>query len=341
MARFFPMKKEDFDNLFPEHQEPLNPIIGLKILNPPNKTAYTEGDVFDPTGMSVALEHKDGTTDDITSRISYIPSGALTKSNTSVSISYDTFRIPYDISVGAGYKIVTWKDGTDEEIVAMVKAHYDGKIDLYDYWEIGDYRIIPLAAMNGVDSNESHVAQNIIMVLMNKGGIKITETQKPCAFVVGQRNCLLEKGCISSNNSSTMLNWSQTLRREWCNNEFRNAFPEALRSIFLQYDNITQKYVSTSAVNYITTSDYFSLFSVGNIRGTSSSDEGKKFEYYNTTVNLEKNQGNTGSSIRYWLRTPQYNTTYKRWEFTCYPTATGANGQICTANNGLAMFGCI
>lgn len=35
-------------------------------------------------------------------------------------------------------KIVTWADGTDEEIVAMVEAADKGDINLADHWHVGD-----------------------------------------------------------------------------------------------------------------------------------------------------------------------------------------------------------
>ena len=46
-------------------------------------------------------------------------------------------------------KIVTFADGTDEEIAAMLEAHYAGDIDIEDYWNVGDTRKIHL---NGIAS---------------------------------------------------------------------------------------------------------------------------------------------------------------------------------------------
>ena len=39
-------------------------------------------------------------------------------------------------------KIVTWADGTWEEIAAMLDAHYRGDINVADYWAVGDVRVL-------------------------------------------------------------------------------------------------------------------------------------------------------------------------------------------------------
>lgn len=45
-------------------------------------------------------------------------------------------------------KIVTFASGTDEEIAKMIQAHYDNKINIADYWAVGDYRSVSLSAMS-------------------------------------------------------------------------------------------------------------------------------------------------------------------------------------------------
>ncbi len=63
-------------------------------------------------------------------------------------------------------KIVMFADGTDEEIGAMLEAHYNGIINIGDYWKVGDTRAIHLNAMNATTGGEAHAAQNITMVII-------------------------------------------------------------------------------------------------------------------------------------------------------------------------------
>lgn len=72
---------------------------------------------------------------------------------------------------GGGVKIVTWADGTDEEIVAMVEAADKGEINLADHWKVGDERVVHLSAMAATEVEESHVAQDVVFVLMHMGDI--------------------------------------------------------------------------------------------------------------------------------------------------------------------------
>ena len=52
--------------------------------------------------------------------------------------------------------LVTWAGGTDEEIVKMVQLADEGKINLSDYWAVGDTRTVQLSAMSATGVGESH-----------------------------------------------------------------------------------------------------------------------------------------------------------------------------------------
>ena len=76
-----------------------------------------------------------------------------------VSLNGDTIdgdlNIEGNLSVGGEIeepnkvKIVTFQEGTDNEIKAMLNAHYAGDINIEDYWHVGDTRKIHL---NGIAS---------------------------------------------------------------------------------------------------------------------------------------------------------------------------------------------
>lgn len=59
---------------------------GIEVMSYPKTTTYTEGEVFDPTGMVVYLVYPDGDTKEVTDFI--YPTNALSIDDTSVVISY-------------------------------------------------------------------------------------------------------------------------------------------------------------------------------------------------------------------------------------------------------------
>lgn len=62
-------------------------LTGIAITNPPTKTAYAEGDFFDPTGMVVTATYDDGTTAAVTG-YTVQPAGALSTSDKQVTVSF-------------------------------------------------------------------------------------------------------------------------------------------------------------------------------------------------------------------------------------------------------------
>ena len=66
-----------------------DPVLSsIAITTAPTKTTYDEGDVFDVTGMVVTATYADASTDDVTALCTWSPNGALTTSDTEVTISF-------------------------------------------------------------------------------------------------------------------------------------------------------------------------------------------------------------------------------------------------------------
>lgn len=65
-----------------------------------------------------------------------------------------------------GLKIVTWADGTAEEIDAMLQAHYANKINVKDYWALGDARVITLPDFMWVDTRPSSGSKKAKMIII-------------------------------------------------------------------------------------------------------------------------------------------------------------------------------
>jgi hypothetical protein len=138
---------------------------------------------------------------------------------------------PVTIVVTAKYStIVSWADGNDDDIDLMLSNHYDGFIDVSDYWAIGDTRKINLNTIPIISTDEENPAQEIELTII---GFKHDTLKNPingknrAAITVQVKNCLNTAGYMNSSSDDVTI-WSNCNRREWCNSEFKNALPEYL-----------------------------------------------------------------------------------------------------------------
>lgn len=246
-------------------------------------------------------------------------------------------------------EIVSWATGTDEQIVAMVEAADRGEINLADYWSVGDERQVKLSAMSATGVGESHAAQTVTLVLMNKGGKTLASPtangRTECSFVVGQKNILVsgsadETGYMNSDMTNSG-GWHGCARRTWCNNVYYNAIPATLRPIFKQHLNVTANGVGHSAV---TSTDYFAFAAEKEVCGSNSQASEtveanlKQFEYYKTTANIIK-YGRYSARQRWWLRSPTYSSSEKFAEIYLYGEQSSAYAHI--TSGGIVPHGVI
>lgn len=243
---------------------------------------------------------------------------------------------------------ISWSTGTDEEIVRAIAAADAGEIDLYNDngWRVGDTRTVSLSAMEATGTyggvtwsvGETHGAQDIELVLMNKGGITLSNGSE-CKFVVGMKDCLNEAGYMNSTNTNSG-SWDGCARRNWCNGAFRQAIPDSLRGIFKQMQTITAETYNGTTLK--TSLDYFTLPAEREIFGTRSFSNATEwaslvqFTWYTTSANRIKKLNGSNS---YWFeRSPRasYPTDF------CCASKEGNSGQTyATEPAGLSPFGCI
>ena len=242
-------------------------------------------------------------------------------------------------------KTVTWAGGTDEEIVAMVKAADKGEINLSDYWAVGDIRTVQLSAMSATGVGESHAAQQVDLVLMHAGGYDLNAAvasgRTKCSFVVGLKDSLTEAGYMNSSNTNSG-SWNGSARRTWCNNVFRNAIPSTLRAIFKQFKTVTAQTYDGSTNQ--TSVDYFALpaereiFDARNYCNQTEYNALFQFDYYKTASNRVKKLGKTGTASGWWERSPYYGNSVR----VCNVYNGGnAGNNAASYTYGLAPFGCI
>ena len=288
---------------------------------------YEDGDmdnlditVTDNDGLMTTQTVNMGTDDYIAVDVPHL--GRYTISCTFDSKSYSWI---VDVDVVGGVdgtsrypKPVAWATGTDEEIVALVKAADEGMIDLISYagWAVGDTREVNISAIassgtfNDVSWSvgESHAAQTINLVLMDAGSTSETgstytntaatayqlvnsvknkdgSTRTNPSFIVGVRDLLsngatTEYGYMNSSNTNSG-SWNSSARRKWCNGGFMSALPETLRPIFKQANVITA--ASYNGSTNQTTQDYCMLFAAKEIFGGTASSAGSSTSYSNLT----------------------------------------------------------
>ena len=247
-------------------------------------------------------------------------------------------------------KIVTWANGTDEEIVAMVEAADKGEINLSDYWAVGDIRTVQLSAMSATGVGESHAAQEVDLVLMHAGGYELADGST-CNFIVGQKDLLAEKGYMNSTDTNAG-SWEGSARRAWCNDEYKNAMPVSLSPIFKQFKTITAETYNGTTLK--TSIDYFALPAAKEVLGgDTASSAGSatsyysnltefnslfQFDWYKTSANRIKKLGISGSAYYWWERSPY---CFGSRNFCFVDSGGSANYDGANHAHGLAPFGCI
>ena len=222
-------------------------------------------------------------------------------------------------------KIVTFAGGTDEEIAKMVKAHYNDKINISDYWAVGDTRSVSLSAMSATGVGESHRAQTVQFVIGDfehddlataiNGHTKaaITLLQKDClmdaksASNVNNGSSDTEKGYMNSTGTN-VGGWKSCARRTWCNNVYFNALPSTWQSMVKTVNKKTSIGNGSSTIE--TVQDKIFLAAEIEILGSitfSVNGEGTQYTYYkNATANRYKMPKWVSSYVShiYWGRSP-------------------------------------
>ena len=250
-------------------------------------------------------------------------------------------------------KIVTFADGTDEEISAMIQAHYNDKINIADYWAVGDTRSVSLSAMSATGVGESHRAQTVPFVIgaFEHDALEtpINGHAKACVTLL-QKDCLMdaanasnptngsgntENGYMNSTNTN-VGGWKSCARRTWCNNVYFSALPSVWKSMVKTVNKKSGTGGGSSSGTEITQDKIFLASEIEIFGSTkySVNGEGTQYQYYkNATANRYKMPKWNSSNVSniYWERSP--NSGYS--EHFCsvynngiinYYNASNANG---------------
>ena len=204
-------------------------------------------------------------------------------------------------------KIVAFATGTDEEIAAMIDAHYNDKINIADYWAVGDMRTVHLSAMAATGVRESHREQDVQFVIGDFEHDDLTTPIKghsKAAVTLLQKDCLMdatsasypnrgyidtEKGYMNSTDTN-VGGWKNCARRTWCNNVYFGALPSTLKSMVKTVNKKVSVGNGQSTIE--TVQDKIFLAAEIEIFGSikySVDGEGTQYQYYkNATANIYK-----------------------------------------------------
>ncbi len=265
--------------------------------------------------------------------------GMDTATSTVTTAAYQT---TYNVDLSF-LKIVTWANGTDAEVAAMIEADRAGKINLYNYWTVGDTRNVSISAMTATGVGESHVAQTVQLVLVAKNVVDLASGGK-CKFVWQLKNGLgtatTERGYMNSTNTN-VGGWKNSARRTWCNSVFYNALPSWLRGVMKDVSIKTSQ--GNQLTTFDTTQDKCFLPCEYNIFGTTTysvaGEDTVHWEWYQTAANRIKKQGSdSGSANGWWERSP-----YSGNATAFCSVNAGGNASYYNASNTalLAPCGCI
>lgn len=249
--------------------------------------------------------------------------------------------------IGTKKGVPTWADGTDAEIADALTRHYNGEIDLTDYWSVGDERVVHLSAIEATSDYDAQPAQDITLVLVNVGSRTLTTPingHTECAFVVGQKDCLSVAGRFADKNNArygwmTPSNISSAIRT-WLNSNYINALPATLSGIFKSHVIFYCATYNTSTV--LTDNSIVGLPATREILGTSADnlrDKAysmyKQLTYYKDSSNrIKKVSGNANT---YWTNSKYYysSTTYGN-RILCVSQSGGDTYNVSTISNGIA-----
>ena len=254
---------------------------------------------------------------------------------------YESIELPEPIVL---VEPTDFANASDEQISSVIARAKINKINLHDYWTVGDTRTVTLPAMTASGVGESHVSQDVEYVILHDftkdgalGGIQ--PASGSIGFLIGQKDCLKEGGYMNSTNTNSG-SWNSSARRTWCNNTYYNALPTYFKNNAVNMSIITAATYNGSSNQ--TTTDKVALFAEGEIFDARSQSNQTEYnaltqvQYYKTAANRIKKLN--GSANAWWERSPYYSYATA---FCLVNNNGSANYAGASYTHGLAPFFCI
>ena len=254
-------------------------------------------------------------------------------------------------------ELVSFESATVKQMNKILNAYYT---DLYSaeaikkVWKVNQKRTMNLDAISKYKSLESHRSQNIEVKIIDfekdelvtpigehtKALITLTQVDSLMSgdAVTYQENT--EKGCINLDGSA-VNSWIDSLRRDWLNHKYLNAFQEAIRNSIKQVKKKTS--IGNGSSQIVITEDYIFFASEVEVTGEtkySYRGEGQQYAGFKSKDNrLKKPEWNsTNPASIWWTRSPQS----ARTPAFCYINNVGTSSYAyANENQGIAPCFCM
>ena len=245
--------------------------------------------------MCVALGGTASSNSDLASKLDAL--GFAVQGYASVSTSMTLAEMAVAIAnAGPSFdpSTVTWANSSWSDIATMLQMHYAGQLDIHDYWNVGDTRTVSLAAMSATGVGESHVAQDVELVLMSADHYDMSDDSGKAAFVWGCKNLLASTSANEygyMNSSQSNYRWKDCPRRTWCNSVFKNSIPNEFQALLKQV-KIKSGDISTGSSSLVDDYIFFpaekEIFGINSAASSTSESTLAQYGWYEVDANKKK-----------------------------------------------------
>ena len=229
-------------------------------------------------------------------------------------------RTQTPVDIVESLEIVTFQDGTDEQIMRMIEAYYSGDLSLSDIqsvWAIGDTRTIHLNAMSGLSEYEVHEANDYDFAIIDfdhdilttpiRGLTKSLITLSQVPSLKNPNNSGIGYMNSSRTNSG---GWNGSERRAWCNSVYFMALPQIYQDNIKWVNKLaTPGNNSSEIVTSVDRIFYLSYIELFNTSSSPYKNEGYQYPYYLVSSNRLKRAEGESNVNTYFTRSSYSGTT--------------------------------
>ena len=243
----------------------------------------------------------------------------------------------------------------------MLAAHYSGKINIRDYWSLGDSRTISLSSMGKSTPMQVQPAQTseLVIIGFNHDTLETPINGKPkSAMTVQVKNCLSGSGGFNTTGRyDSGLIWSSSSAYYWCNQLFTSMLPSDISGLIKPVNKISNRYSGQSDYAHYkkqeTSTDKVFFLSMYETFGEKVLDEtywgnlgtldpdGTQYEYMKIQSNRIK-EGPTNSENNPWMLRTCFLTNSSTYKVVSVsPDGDEAESSATSTTNGISPAFCL
>lgn len=209
-------------------------------------------------------------------------------------------------------KLVTWADGTDEEICDCIEALDNGDITTDDLgWDVGDERTVHLNAVAASDYSVAHAAQDVTLVIY-----EVDSYNGSGHYIVGFKDSLNEKEKMEKTNTNAN-GWFGSRGYTAVKIVYENMIQSTIKPIFKNCKLVAASKGGTETPGLdIFSNEKFGLLTEKEVYGAKTYSCQDEFDssYVHSQLTWFKTASNrikkvNGSAGAWWLRSPYKSST--------------------------------